>query len=369
MADWRQIQARIRRAKTSPDPGAKLSELFAKTHDAMVAFELGAVAEKAGNAEEAVQWYTTASERFRRAEWKKKAAEALTRMGAPVPDSTSQTIPREMASTDSEEIPEKEFHTEKFAEQTIESVAAVAPPAEKEAQLTPTIGEISPAPGESQGENRGRKRRGRRGGRRHKKNRGATAAPGLPAKAFAASAASASSVVKAPAPPARAEIQMPVRAERPVEAPVLPSEREARGRASEPALASRMAQLESRLRRLIAGPLHRFDEADDAPAGPGVVLLSDSDLVETYYVEACDTLRVAIGNLARGGRAGRGGRGASRDEESLKARLAEHLGINETKTSQYLKDHCVVRWIQLDDDAKHLAHFAIAILRPILQRD
>ena len=42
MADWRQIQARIRKAKNSPDAQAKLNELYQRTRDAMVAWELGA---------------------------------------------------------------------------------------------------------------------------------------------------------------------------------------------------------------------------------------------------------------------------------------------------------------------------------------
>jgi hypothetical protein len=46
MADWRQIQARIRRAKNSPEALAKLSELYQRTRDAMVAWELGVVEEK-----------------------------------------------------------------------------------------------------------------------------------------------------------------------------------------------------------------------------------------------------------------------------------------------------------------------------------
>jgi hypothetical protein len=47
MADWRQIQARIRKAKNSPDAPTKLHELYQRTRDAMVAWELGAVEEKA----------------------------------------------------------------------------------------------------------------------------------------------------------------------------------------------------------------------------------------------------------------------------------------------------------------------------------
>src|SRR5579862_4072956 len=61
MADWRQIQARIRKAKTSSDPPAQLAELYERTRDAMVAFELAQWHEKAGNASETVQWYTTAA--------------------------------------------------------------------------------------------------------------------------------------------------------------------------------------------------------------------------------------------------------------------------------------------------------------------
>ena len=152
--------------------------------------------------------------------------------------------------------------------------------------------------------------------------------------------------------------------------PTLPSERTAHGRAGDPALASRLVHLESMLRRLVSSPLHRLDEADEAPAGPGVFLLSDSDQISSYYVEACQTLRVGIGNLVRGGRGGggsskgsRSGRGGYSSDSGLKAKLAEHLEISEAKVGQYLKDHCVVRWIQLDEDAPLLAHFAIAVLR------
>ncbi len=85
MTDWRQIQARIRKAKNSPDALTKLSELFQRTHDGMVAWELGVIEEKAERTTEAVKWYAVAAERFRRAEWKKKAEEALARLGVAVP--------------------------------------------------------------------------------------------------------------------------------------------------------------------------------------------------------------------------------------------------------------------------------------------
>jgi hypothetical protein len=132
-----------------------------------------------------------------------------------------------------------------------------------------------------------------------------------------------------------------------------------RSRAGDPGLSSRIAQLESQLRRLLACPLASLDDADQAPAGPGVLLLSDSDQVTHYYVEACQTLRIGIGNLLRGGRGSRGG-------AQLKPLLAEHLGINESRVAKYLKDHCAVRWIQLDEGAAELAHFATAVLRPVV---
>jgi hypothetical protein len=130
-------------------------------------------------------------------------------------------------------------------------------------------------------------------------------------------------------------------------------------RTGDPAMASRMAQLEMQLRRLIASPLYPLDEAEHAPAGPGVFILSDSDQVTYYYVEACRTIRIAVGHLTHAERGKRG-------EGSIRKGLAEHLGISEARVSKYLKDHCTVRWIQLDEGASHLAHFAIAVLRPVL---
>src|SRR4029077_12533353 len=85
MADWRQIQARIRKAKNSPDASSKLSELYQRTRDAMVAWELGAIEEKAGRNKEAGHWYIISAQRFRRADWKKKAQEALERLGIELP--------------------------------------------------------------------------------------------------------------------------------------------------------------------------------------------------------------------------------------------------------------------------------------------
>ena len=119
-----------------------------------------------------------------------------------------------------------------------------------------------------------------------------------------------------------------------------------------------MTQLEMNFRRLLACPPCSLEDADKAPAGPGVWVLTDSDLSTYYYVEPCQTLRVAIPHLLRGSSARRG--------ESIKPRLAEHLGIPETRVGKYLADHCVVRWLQMDEDASHFAHFLIAVLHPAL---
>lgn len=376
MADWRQIQARIRKAKNSPEALAKLSELYQRTRDAMVAWELGVVEEKAGHNEEAGKWYTIAAQRFRRADWKKKAEEALTRLGIELPAASAEV---------------RSFSSEGSSEDRAEASAELAEgPDPYNVRMPLALGEIpddesteategSPAlsvgnggAAEAAAPEKKKRRRGRRGGR-GRRRKGPAGAPGLPSQAFAESAESRPSrpeptprpaFERRPVEPAP-EYAAPIERAAPIElpAPQLPSERAAHGR-GDPALASRMAHLESLLRRLVGSPLRRLDEADEAPAGPGVFLLSDSDQVTSYYVEACQTLRIGLGNLARGGsRGGRSQRGGRGDSEGLKSKLAEHLGINESKVSQYMKEHCVVRWIQLDDEASHLAHFAIGVLR------
>jgi hypothetical protein len=144
----------------------------------------------------------------------------------------------------------------------------------------------------------------------------------------------------------------------PVEAVGEPGGPSVKGRYGDPGLSSRISLLEMQFRRLLTCPPAKLNEADHAPVGPGVFVLTDSDLTSYYYVEACQTLRIAIGNLLRGG--------SRRGAESIKPRLAEHLGIPETRVGKYLADHCVVRWLQLDEGASNFAHFAIAVLRPTL---
>jgi hypothetical protein len=374
MADWRQIQARIRKAKNSPEPVSKLSELFKRTRDGMVAWELGAIEEKADHKVEAGNWYVIAAQRFRRADWKKKAEEALTRLGIALPPPEAEAAAFERA-----EPAEPAIHaTKSETEETQPALALGEIPEHAESEST--AGAAPPAPAAPGEPGLRKRRRGRRGGR-GRRRKGAGRAPGLPSQTFAerpvAAAAPAemapTSAVERRAfdrvetEPPTPEHLRPARVEPP--APQLPSERVAHGR-SDPAVASRMAHLESMLRRLLGSPLHKLDEADEAPAGPGVFLLSESDQTASYYIEACQTLRVGLGNLARGGRGGKGGRGARGvSEEGLKGKLAENLGINEAKVSQYMKDHCCVRWIQLDEDAPLLAHFAIAVLRTPLNLD
>ena len=399
MADWRQIQARIRKAKNSADAKAKLSELYQRTHDAMVAWELGVVEEKAERNEEAVKWFTIAAERFRRADWKKKAEEALTRLGAPLPVPGAK--PSAEPNLTAQHADESADHASAHSHEPGEAQARLAlgeisaEDASDDADAAPSdSAESLGAASATDATGKKKRRRGRRGGR-GRRRKGAPA-PGLPSQAFTNAGSSmpvaqshaqaprtqtASPAVRAesfepmPSASAQPEIDRSARSSKTdVEpsAPMLPSERTAHGRAGDPALASRMSKLESMLRRLVASPLHRLDELESAPAGPGVFLLSDSDQITSYYVEACQTLRVGLGNLARGSgrsttKVARGGRPAF--DSGLKTKLAEHLGIGEAKVSQYLRDHCVVRWIQLDDDAPHLAHFAIGVLRTPLNLD
>lgn len=374
MANWRQIQGRIRRARTSADPAGKLNELFQKTRDAMVAFEAGAVEEKSGRSEEAIRWYTIAAQHFRRADWRQKAAEALTRLGASVPDETAAEAEAFHSSDEAE--------TERRGSAPAEAESGNE--AEEDEEAVPDIQSVGQPIGANNtgaarptGE-RPRRRRGRRGGRRHRRG-GARDATGT--HSHAAHAGIHSQRQQVPSQTTAAERDEEAEgaesapaaeglaaAARFVPEPSGPFvERSTYIRAGDPALASRFAQLESLLRRLISGPLHRVDELDDAPAGPGVFLLSDADLMTNYYVEACQTLRIGVNQLARAGRAGRGAR--TEGKAGLRSQLAEHLEINDTQVTDYLKKHCVVRWMQLDEDAPHLAHFAIALLRPKLNNE
>lgn len=357
MADWKQITARIRRARSGKDPLGQLANLYQKTSDAMVAFELAKLFESSGQNSDAARWYSTAAAKFRRADWKNKAQEAAVRLGggpaegvaegAAPSDGEFQLVPPEPAPE------EKELPFGKNPE-ALESAVA----------FTSEIQEATKQEASSPLEKgKSRRRRGRRGGRNRRRGPATNERAGQSSSRTAKTVEpteSTSHVVHAEAPdePA-AERLMPTR---PV--PSLPVEPlgelgpSPKGRYGDPGLSSRISLLEMQFRRLLACPPARLNEADRAPAGPGVFVLTDSDLTTYYYVEVCQTLRIAVGNLIRGG--------SRRGADAIKPQLAEHLGIPDAKVAKYLADHCVVRWLQLDEGASNFAHFAIAVLRPIL---
>lgn len=375
MADWRQIQARIRKARNSADPVSALTEIYNRTRDAMAAYELGRALEKAERSTEAVEWYSAAAERFRRADWKRKALDALTRLGAPIPlaGSEPQSSPAAgQTSLFTEGAPagrsESEFEAETEDQAEAPDTISADEAAEPRVAADLQIGAGSAAAPK-------KRRRGRRGGRgrRRGRDKSVAAQPQQPA----AVARTPDTVRETPAParaeePRRDRYAAPTRPSRgeargesraasrftepePVAPTVGSSFAAMRGRAGDPGMASRLAQLESQLRRLLGATPHSMDDVDSAPAGPGVFVLSESDQTTYYYVEACRTLRIAISQIAK-----------ARGTGGVRAQLAEHLGISESKVSKYLKDHCVVRWLQLDEDSSHLAHFTIAVLRPAL---
>ena len=356
MADWKQITARIRRARTGKDPVAQLSNLFEKTNDAMVAFELARHLETAAQNAEAAKWYSIAGDRFRRADWKAKAHEAATRLsGLPAvqsPEADVLPVP----------VPEPGAPFLQNAG-VFESVAAsgssTAP--SEEAEATISKGLVGAAPSGKTG----RRRRGRRGGRNRRKP--TLAGQTTTGSSHPAGGSSSNHVI---APDPAVESSAP-RFSPGTEAPALravsepgPAASDAggialRGRYGDPGLSSRLSLLEMQFRRLLTCAPVTLNDSGSAPAGPGVFLLSDSDLTSYYYVEACQTLRIAIPGLLRGGSTRRGA-------DSIKPQLAEHLGIAETRVGKYLADHCVVRWLQLDEGASHFAHFVTAVLRPVL---
>jgi hypothetical protein len=345
MADWKQITARIRRARTGKDPAGQLTNLFSKTRDAMVAFELARYFETNGNNADAGRWYLTAAQRFRRADWKTKAQESATRLGATEPAEIPATPARTETTTE-------EAGAAPATEMEMEAEAQPAVVLEEEVRAEGEVAEAAPLKAASAAEHGPRRGRGRRGEREQRGHRrGGHSAP-------ARERHREPEVRKEPVAEAEAEERPtePHRAVRDVEA-APPS---LRGKYGDPGLSSRLTQLEMNFRRLLTCTATKLEDAGKAPAGPGVWVLTDSDLTTYYYVEACQTLRVAIPNILRGNAARRG------ESIAIKPALAEHLGIPEARVAKYLSDHCVVRWLQMDDDAAHFAHFLVAVLRPAL---
>ena len=351
MAAWKQITARIRRAKGSKDPAGQLCNLFQKTRDAMVAFELARHLETVNLPDDAVKWYAISWQRFRRGDWKTKSEECISRLGG--------TLPAEGEVLPVPEVPRSAATESSLAEDSSETVESSGAPVDAQPSDASASDEDSPeaAPGstDSEAPKRGR-RRGRRGGRnRRKAPAPSSATPAVRHPAQPTS--SAPSTLVEIAPPrvvdSRSIPRLPVEPAAEISGPGV------KGRFGDPGLSSRISLLEMQFRRLLTCAAVKLDQADRAPAGPGVFVLTDDDMTTYYYVEACDTLRIAIANMARGGSNRRTG-------ISIKPLLADHLGIPETRVAKYLGDHCVVRWLQLDEGAEHFAHFVIAILRPIL---
>ena len=361
MADWKQITARIRRARTSKDPAAQLSNLYQKTRDAMVAFELAKFFETSGQNADAAKWYSAAAQRFRRADWKVKAQEAAVRLGGSPRETPADDAPplppMDIALTPPRELSSEPTLPFEQNPEALESAVAVTSELQQAVQSADTTA-TSAAP-----EKKGGRRRGRRGGRNRR--RGEKESSAVPGQQQATESTSLRAGVPSGAHhPAEEPVPPRVTHSRalptlPVEAASEPGGAAVRGRFGDPGLSSRISLLEMQFRRLMTCPPVKLEEADHAPAGPGVYVLTDSELTSYYYVEACQTLRIAIGNLARGGSRGR-------SSDSIKPRLAEHLGIPENRGAKYLSEHCAVRWLQLDEGASNFAHFVIAVLRPAL---
>jgi hypothetical protein len=358
MADWKQITARIRRARSGKDPLGQLANLYEKTSDAMVAFELAKLFESSGQNSDAAKWYSTAAAKFRRAEWKTKAQEAAVRLGG-TPGEVSAEAPAQGSGdfqlTPPPNAPEEKRLPFEQNPEALESVVAVT----SEIQQATDAGAGSDAePG------KGRRRRGRRGGKNRRRSTGASL-PAVQPSSRPATAGERREPASAAVPAQAPEEALSSRVTHSRAIPSLPVEplgesagQSLKGRYGDPGLSSRISLLEMQFRRLLACPPAKLGETDHAPVGPGVFLLTDSDLTTYYYVEACQTLRIAVGNLVRGT--------SRRGADSIKPQLAEHLGIPETRVAKYLAEHCVVRWLQLDEGASNFAHFAIAVLRPTL---
>jgi len=356
MADWKQITARIRRARGSKDPAGQLTLLYEKTGDAMVAFELGRHFEIVRDPAQALQWYQSAYARFRRGDWKTKSSEAIVRLGGDLPVGPAAKADQDEAASSPDvsavriaTVPEPALPFEQNAE-IFESQLAVD--SENPPSSAPALDAAS--------NDKKRRRRGRRGGRN--RNKVSAAAPNVansaahPAREHQAprhAAAESAEVTPPRSVDSRSIPRVPVEPLPESSAPGV------KGRFGDPGLSSRLSLLEMQLRRLLTCPPVKLDHAEHAPAGPGVFILTDDDMTTYYHVEACDTLRIAIGTLSRTGSTRRG-------NPSLKPMLAEHLGVSEARVSKYLADHCIVRWLQLDEGAPQFAHFAIAVLRPIL---
>jgi hypothetical protein len=354
MADWKQITARIRRARGSRDPGGQLALLFEKTSDAMVAFELGRHFEITKDSAKSLEWYLVAARRFRRGEWKTKAREAVVRMGGELPPETE-------SSSDSPAPPQQDSESTNPSADTPADLPSATTSESAEPESSAADSSSPAAASENDSSSDRKRRRGRRGGRNRRKSGAAAAesSTGQPRRTM-----SNTRPIERPieheaeiAPPRVVDSRAIPRV--PVEQVPDSGATGVKGRFGDPGLSSRLSILEMQLRRLLTCPPAKLEDSAIAPAGPGVFVLTDDEMTTYYYVEACDTLRIALSSLARTGMTRRG-------NTNLKSLLADNLGITEARVSKYLAEHCVVRWLQLDEGAVYFQHFTIAVLRPSL---
>src|SRR5580692_3925514 len=164
MADWKQITARIRRARTGKDPAGQLSNLYEKTRDAMVAFELARYFETAGQNPEAAKWYLAAADRFRRADWKVKAQEAAVRLGAEV-----SAVDPAHSSGDFMLAPPSVVAAESASKHEENSTAPETPDVSTESEAETEDTSVKSEGESADSPDKKRRRRGRRGGRNRRK--------------------------------------------------------------------------------------------------------------------------------------------------------------------------------------------------------
>lgn len=340
----------------------------------MVAFELAELEELAGRIDRATDWYKQAWQRFRRSEWKKKAEDALARhgivigqetgeSGAPGAETGGAREEREAAAHSFHREPEEQEPSEERVEPaTAEAGAKFEGEAQPEQAGVPVAqaGAVGPI---TEGQSRRRRRRGGRG-RGHRGHKHAPVPTPPEQKAPTLREPGIEEIHERPPrnrePERHAAPEPPHMTERRIAREATAGVHVYR-RAGEPALASEIKSLEAKLRQLMAAHPDSLEALQELPASPGVYVVSDLDLTTFYYVESYGNIRAAIDQLLSG-RRGRQG--------SVRSRLARYLGIGDNQTTRYLKQHCVVRWLEMEEgDAVSLGHFAIAVLRPKLNEE
>jgi len=164
MTDWKQITARIRRARTSKDPAGQLSNLYQKTRDAMVAFELAKYFETSGRMPMLLMVFSGGGEISPRGLEDQSAGSGGAACGAPgeIPLEAGAPPAGEFALTPppvSAQEPSLPFEQNPEA---LESSVAITSEVQ---QATDSSGNV---PVSTESERKGR-RRGRRGGRNRRK--------------------------------------------------------------------------------------------------------------------------------------------------------------------------------------------------------